>query len=129
MLTEDYIVRMIRDMGRLLARVLGSDALEPETVETSSFLPSGDGLPLLEELKNMCGRGEINQAEDLLFERLDFSDPSTFPTALAFYQHLNEFSDKELEAWDYSREEIFQGLEDCAREYGVDPQLMEAFRT
>ncbi len=129
MLTEDYIVRMIRDMGRLLARVLGSDALEPETVEISSFLPSGDGLPLLEELKNMCGRGEINQAEDLLFERLDFSDPSTFPIALAFYQHLNEFSDKELETWDYSREEIFQGLEDCAREYGVDPQLMEAFRT
>ncbi|CCX38056.1 putative uncharacterized protein [Clostridium sp. CAG:1013] len=129
MLTEDYIVRMIRDMGRLLARVLGSDALEPETVEASSSLPSGDGLPLLEELKNMCGRGEINQAEDLLFERLDFSDPSTFPIALVFYQHLNEFSDKELEAWDYSREEIFQGLEDCAREYGVDPQLMEAFRT
>ena len=30
MLTEDYIVRMIRDMGQMLARVLGSDAWEPE---------------------------------------------------------------------------------------------------
>ena len=30
MLTEDYIVRMIRDMGQMLARVLGSSAWEPE---------------------------------------------------------------------------------------------------
>ena len=27
MLTEDYIVRMIRDMGQMLARVLGSPAI------------------------------------------------------------------------------------------------------
>ena len=30
MLTEDYIVRMIRDMGQMLARVLGSQAWEPD---------------------------------------------------------------------------------------------------
>ena len=46
--------------------------------------------------------GEINRAENLLFEELDFSDEST-PIALGFYEHLNRFSDKELEAWDYSR--------------------------
>ena len=39
-----------------------------------------------------------------------------------------ELSDRELEAWDYSREEIYEGLRDCALEYGVDPQLTEAFR-
>ena len=128
MLTEDYIVRMIRDMGRLLARVMGSGALEPGTAEEAEALASGDGVPLLEELKDLCGRGEINQAENLLFERLDFSDPSTFPIALEFYQHLNRFSDRELEAWDYSREEIYEGLRDCALEYGVDRQLTEAFR-
>lgn len=129
MLTEDYIIRMIRDMGRLLARVLGSDLPDPDApVEWFLEHSSGD-LPLLEELKVLCNQGKINEAENLLFEQLDFSDPSTFPIALGFYQHLNGFSDKELELWNYSREEIFEGLEDCAREYGVDPQLMEAFRT
>ena len=36
--------------------------------------------------------------------------------------------DQELEARDYSREEIFEGVKDCAEQYGVDPQLLEAFR-
>lgn len=85
--------------------------------------------PLWDELCRLCGLGEINRAENLLFEELDFSDESTFPIALGFYEHLNRFSDKELEAWDYSREEIFDGLRDCAEQYGVDPQLLEAFRS
>ena len=73
-------------------------------------------------------RGELNAAENLLFEELDFSDPGTLPIALAFYEHLNRFTDQELEARDYSREEIFEGVKDCAEQYGVDPQLLEAFR-
>ena len=82
----------------------------------------------LEELKALCGRGEINAAENLLFEELDFSDPGTLHIALAFYEHLNRFTDQELEARDYSREEIFEGVKDCAEQYGMDPQLLEAFR-
>ena len=117
MLTEDYIVRMIRDMGQMLARVLGSQAWEPDRCAE-----------VWEELKALCGRGEINAAENLLFEELDFSDPGTLPIALAFYEHLNRFTDQELEARDYSREEIFEGVKDCAEQYGVDPQLLEAFR-
>lgn len=128
MLTEDYIIRMIRDMGRLLARVLGRDLPELERLDTFWEEGTSGNSPLLEELKNLCDRGEINQAENLLFEELDFSDPSTFPIALSFYQYLNRFSDKELETWDYSREEIFEGLKDCGEQYGVDSQLMNAFR-
>lgn len=102
MLTEDYIVRMIRDMGQMLARVLGSQAWEPDRCAEVWEAAAGDCPPLLEELKALCGRGEINAAENLLFE--------------------------ELEARDYSREEIFEGVKDCAEQYGVDPQLLEAFR-
>ena len=131
MLTEDYIVRMIRDMGQMLARVLGSQAWEPDRcaeVWEAAAARVGNLASTLEELKALCGRGEINAAENLLFEELDFSDPGTLPIALAFYEHLNRFSDQELEARDYSREEIFEGVKDCAEQYGVDPQLLEAFR-
>ena len=128
MLTEDYIVRMIRDMGQMLARVLGSSAWEPEETAEQWVERTSGSAPLWDELCRLCGLGEINRAENLLFEELDFSDESTFPIALGFYEHLNRFSDKELEAWDYSREEIFDGLRDCAEQYGVDPQLLEAFR-
>ncbi len=127
MLTEDYIIRMIRDMGKMLARVLGSDGLEPEeTIEEWAERSSGDSL-FLKELYDLCDRGEINRAENLLFEQLDFSDSTTLPIVLGFYQHLNGFSDKELEMGNYSREEIFEGLTDCAEQYGIDPQLMNAF--
>mgnify|MGYP001030421077 CR=1 FL=1 len=73
MLTEDYIVRMIRDMGQMLARVLGSQAWEPDRCAEVWEAAAGDCPPLLEELKALCGRGEINAAENLLFEELDFS--------------------------------------------------------
>ena len=115
-------------MGQMLARVLGSQAWEPDRCAEVWEAAAGDCPPLLEELKALCGRGEINAAENLLFEELDFSDPGTLPIALAFYEHLNRFTDQELEARDYSREEIFEGVKDCAEQYGVDPQLLEAFR-
>ena len=60
MLTEDYIVRMIRDMGRMLARVLGSDALEPERAVELWTERAGDCPPLLEELKALCDRGTVS---------------------------------------------------------------------
>ena len=59
MLTEDYIVRMIRDMGQMLARVLGSQAWEPDRCAEVWEAAAGDCPPLLEELKALCGRGEI----------------------------------------------------------------------
>ena len=129
MLTEDYIIRMIRDMGTLLSRVLGREVpMLEEEQERLQGVSAGTVPPLLAELKALCDRGEINRAENLLFDTLDFSDPATFPVALGFYEHLNGFSDRELEARDYSREEIFDGLRDCAENYGIDPQLVESFR-
>ena len=129
MLTEDEIVRMFRDMGLMRARGLGSSACEPEETAEQWVERTSGSTPLWDELCRLCGLGEINRAENLLFEGLDISDVSTFPSALGFCGHLNRFSDKELEAWDYSREEIFDGLRDCAEQYGVDPQLLEAFRS
>ena len=128
MLTEDYIVRMIRDMGQMLARVLGSQAWEPDRCAevweaAARGLPSPAG-----GAESPVRPGGNQRAENLLFEELDFSDPGTLPIALAFYEHLNRFTDQELEARDYSREEIFEGVKDCAEQYGVDPQLLEAFR-
>lgn len=48
MLTEDYIVRMIRDMGQMLARVLGSQAWEPDRCAEVWEAAAGDCPPLLE---------------------------------------------------------------------------------
>ena len=73
MITEDYILRMIQEMGQMLARILGSDALDPTDQVQLEALPAGDGLGFLEELKALCSHGQVNLAEDRLFEELDFS--------------------------------------------------------
>ena len=65
MLTEDYIVRMIRDMGQMLARVLGSQAWEPDRCAEVWEAAAGDCPPLLEELKALCGRAFALQDVDV----------------------------------------------------------------
>lgn len=127
MITEDYILRMIQEMGQMLARILGSDALDPTDQVQPETLHAGDGLGFLEELKALCSHGQVNLAEDRLFEELDFSAPSALVTVLGFYEYVNSFSDQQLEAWGYSREEIYQGLADCGERFGVDSRLLGAF--
>ena len=39
--------------------------------------------------------------------------------AADFYQHIAEYSDEFLEEHNYSRDEILEGLESIAREYGI----------
>ena len=119
MLTEDYIVRMIRDMGQMLARVLGSQAWEPDRCAEVWEAAAGDCPPLLEELKALCGRGEINAAENLLFEEVDPADKQYLEMALAFYMYLNEFDDDFLYTNNYSREEIVDGINAISAEFGI----------
>ena len=127
MITEDYILRMIRDMVRMISHLAGvpTDPLTaPQLLITS---PAGKLPPLLEQLCQLADRGEINEAENRLFEELDFADKSQLSTALAFYQHINSFSEEHLTAADYSREEIAEGLKDCAERFGLDSALLEGF--
>lgn len=127
MITEDYILRMIRDMVRMIAHLTGlpTDPLTaPQLLKTS---PAGKLPPLLEQLLGLADRGEINEAENLLFEEIDFTDAEQLAIALVFYRHINGFSDERLTAADYSREEILEGLKDCAARFGLDSALLDGF--
>ena len=127
MITEDYILRMIKDMVRMIAHLTGlpTDPLTaPQFEETA---PAGKLPPLLEQLQGLADRGEINEAENRLFEELDFADSGQLAIALAFYRHINTFSDDRLAAADYSREEIAEGLRDCAERFGLDSAFLDGF--
>ncbi len=129
MVTEDYILRMIHDMGRMLARLAGLETENPYAPELRVEVRFGDGGGLSQQLKELADRGEINLAENRLFEELDFSDIHELSLALGFYEYLSEFSDARLELCGYSREEILEGLQDCAAKFGIDRELLTAFQT
>ena len=119
MFQNDYIMRQIETFVRLLAKVLLCK--EEDDLFTFSIIEKmGDEAdPLLAKLGGLVDRGEINEAEDCLFEELEKGDLKTVETAMCFYKSLNDMSDEELESCNFSREEITEAVKDIGRRFGI----------
>lgn len=113
MFQKDYILRQIELLSQGLAKMLLHkettisvfDGIITETGELS-------GTEYLRyTLMNMLQDGQINDAEDLLFETIEqHPRPEYLGVALEFYALLAEKSDEELRTSDFSSEEIADGL-------------------
>lgn len=117
-LKDDYMMRMIRDMARVLARlILGRDEVNYQLPEDEEFTALDN---LYRKLIAMADQGEINQAENLLLDQLEDKSSEYFEMAASFYLYINEFTDEFLEVHGYSREEINEGMSGLSKEFGVD---------
>ena len=77
-------------------------------------------------LNKMLDRGDINGAEDMLFDELNPNDTNYLLLAVDFYRRLNDKSDVELENCGFSREEVVAGLSEVVNKYGITfPMLLE----
>ncbi len=120
---RDYVMRIIRDTVRFVCTVvLGKtepvvdiDCMEKATVGTVP--PS---TLMYAEMMKLVDQGDINGAEDLLYERLDTTDTGYLEAGLAFYHKLTELSDDDLESNDYSREEVLDGVHELSRMFGIE---------
>ena len=74
---------------------------------------------LFNEINELLDEGRINEAEDLLFENIDAEDEEYLKLAADFYQRINRWGDDELEAADFSRDEIYSGLGDVMQMFGL----------
>lgn len=111
---KDYILRMIHEMIRALAKLLlGKDIDKNEDMS----LP----FEIEEQYKQLIGmvdRGEINSAENILYDHLDLTNMQYLQMAVMFYKYLNEATDSYLTEHDFSREEIMDGISRMAKCYG-----------
>ena len=115
---RDYIMRQIEDFARMLAKLfLHKDTIWYEPPAESRYSQTDF---LHRQLCELVGEGKLNQAENLLFEKLDPQDTGFLELAIDFYMRLDQLDDQYLEEHDFSREEIYQGLQDAARVYGVE---------
>ena len=90
-LEKDYILRMIKDLTKSIAHlILGKSEIEYELPEESEYSKVDTLYVKLIELVNM---GQINEAEDLLFDEINPSDMRQFEMAMSFYLYLNDFGD------------------------------------
>ena len=120
-LEKDYILRMIKDLTKSIAHlILGKSEIEYELPKESEYSRVDTLYVKLIELVNI---GQINEAEDLLFDEINPSDMRQFEMAMSFYLYLNDFGDDYLEKNNYSRDEITEGIRSICKEYGVSSMV------
>ncbi len=118
---KDYIMRLIHGIARVLARLLfGKDEEIGEDVAAvmSKITREND-----DYLHRMIDAGDINTAEDRLFEMIESSawDPKEMAAlVLSFYDHANSKPDEFLASAGFSREEIISGLSDAMKALGME---------
>ena len=123
---KDYIMRLIHGIARVLARILfGKDEESGEiaAVMSKSARESDD------YLRRMIDAGDINTAEDRLFEMIDSSaweKKEMAAMVLSFYDHANSKTDEFLADAGFSREEIISGLTDAMKALGMEiPEYLQ----
>ena len=118
MVTKDWYMRQVEMMIRFIAKVV----FHKETIEYSipDLLNKTVYDLLHEQLLELIKEGNIDRAENLLFDRLEEGNLSCFHVAVDFYLRLNQLSDDELDTLGFAREEIDSGLKDAAKVYGAE---------
>lgn len=123
MLEQDYIMRLIKEMVRTILKLLFN--IDTDT-PAEELLAGTKYEEVLKELLHMVDSGNINEAEDRLFELCEDNDKHKLETALLFYTHLNKKDDEFLEKNDFGREEIMLGLKTIISDYGLE-NIAETF--
>ena len=115
---KDYIMRLIHGIAQMLAYLwFGKKETELPTVMGQECREDGD------YLKRLIDAGQINAAEDKLFELLEtavWDEKQKAALVISFYDYLNLKNDEFLAAADFSRDEIVSGLEDALGWLGME---------
>ena len=113
---KDYIMRVIKEMARVLfSLMLGKKYVAVEMERNNGYEVSGRKL---DELLDMIDCGEINIAENLLLESIDYSDKQSVAAAALFYQYLSEKEEGFLTEHDFSKEEVLDGMNKLLQKSG-----------
>ncbi|KOR24898.1 DUF6483 family protein [Clostridium sp. L74] len=101
------IKKSLDDLGKLFGKTILKDEKEIDSTKISST----DLFKII--LNKLFYEGNYDKAEDLIFDELGKKNSSeVYEIAVEFYNTLLKKSDEELNESNFSREEIYQGLDD-----------------
>ena len=113
---KDYIVRLIREMARVLFSLIGGKQSKSVELENENkYEVSGKAL---EDFEIMVDQGLINEAENMLLESIDHARNEDICAAILFYQYVAEKDVDFLTRHNYSKEEALDGLKMLAENAG-----------
>ena len=105
---KDYIMRMIKEMVRVLfSLVFGKKYVSVELEKENKYEVSGKNL---KDFLDMIDSGEINEAENILLDSIDYTDRNEVMAAALFYQYLSEKDSEFLKNNNYTKEEVLSGF-------------------
>jgi len=105
---KDYIMRMIKEMVRVLfSLVFGKKYVSVELEKENKYEVSGKKL---KSFLDMIDLGQINEAENILLDNIDYTNKEEVMAAVLFYQYLSEKDNEFLENNNYTKEEVLSGF-------------------
>ena len=104
---KDYIMRMIKETIRVLFVVAFGEKYVSVELE-NKYEVSGKNL---KDFLDMIDAGQINEAENLFLDSMDYTNKEAVMAGALFYEHLNEKDNEFLTSNNYTREEVLSGFQ------------------
>ena len=118
---KDYIMRMIKEMVRVLfSLAFGKKYVSVELEKENKYEVSGKNLKIF---LNMIDLGQINEAENILLDSIDYTNKNEVMTVALFYQYLSEKDNQFLENNNYTKEEVLSGFKQLLMKSGYSDLL------
>ena len=118
---KDYIMRMIKEMVRVLFSLMfGKKYVSVELEKENKYEVSGKNLKIF---LNMIDLGQINEAENILLDSIDYTNKNEVMAVALFYQYLSEKDNKFLENNNYTKEEVLSGFKQLLMKSGYSDLL------
>jgi len=113
---KDYIMRMIKEMVRVLfSLAFGQKYVSVELEKENKYEVSGKNL---KNFLNMIDLGQINEAENILLDSIDYTNKNEVMAVALFYQYLSEKDNQFLENNNYTKEEVLSGFKQLLMKSG-----------
>ena len=118
---KDYIMRMIKEMVRVLFSLMfGKKYVSVELEKENKYEVSGKNL---KDFLDMIDSGEINEAENILLDSIDYTDRNEVMAAALFYQYLSVKDSEFLKNNNYTKEEVLSGFKQLLMQSGYTDLL------
>ena len=118
---KDYIMRMIKEMVRVLfSLAFGKEYVSVELEKENKYEVSGKNL---KNFLNMIDLGQINEAENILLDSIDYTNKNEVMAVALFYQYLSEKDNQFLENNNYTKEEVLSGFKQLLMKSGYSDLL------
>lgn len=118
---KDYIMRMIKEMVRILfSLIYGKKYVSVELEKENKYEVSGKNL---KSFLDMIDSGQINEAENILLDNIDYANNDEVMAAALFYQYLSEKDSEFLLNNNYTKEEVLSGFKQLLMQSGYTDLL------